>query len=158
MHRRHRHAFGVPSPTLTSSLWLVAGMAIGIAIAGLIGSAHDSPPRSTQRVDSGPVGRLVWEAMAPLPSEPPRCRTRSADGIGTWYCEIHYATGDRSRFTVAPVPPNGSRPRRTSALTKLPADGIATATVTIGARGDMAGTTAEGRPVSGCCVPVRSAG
>jgi hypothetical protein len=150
--RHHR------SRTLTSGLWFVAGLAVGVAIAGLIGTAHESHPQSTPRVDSGPVGRLVWEALAPLPSEPPRCRTRSADGIGTWRCEIHYATGERSAFALAPVPPNGAPPRRTSALTEIPADGIATATLTIGARGDMSGTTMEGRPISGCCVPVRPAG
>jgi hypothetical protein len=155
--RRQRHAFGVPVPTLTSGLWFVAGLAVGIAIAGLIGAANESSPRSTQRVDSGPVGHLVWEAMAARPSEPPRCRTRSADGIGPWHCEIHYAT-EGSGFNLAPVPRNHPAPRTLGALTHIPADGIATATITIGARGDMAGTTEEGRPISGCCVPVRPAG
>ncbi len=92
-----------------------------------------------------------------MPSEPPRCRTRSADGIGTWHCEIHYAT-EGSRFSLAPVPPDQPAPRITSALTHIPADGIVTATFTIGAGGDMAGTTEEGRPISGCCVPVRPGG
>lgn len=115
------------------------------------GDRSGGKAREGLRVNASELAAMVWESRAWPLAEPPRCTTRSPNGLGPWRCSYRFVL-DVDLDDFAPVPPAGTLTPR---LPQRPDEALMTTTVEVTRSGFIRGGGLDGRPFTACCLELR---
>jgi hypothetical protein len=118
----------------------------------MLATAATGSDRATSnglRVNASTLAAWVWESNPWALAAPPRCNTKSADGIGRWRCSYTFLLSVELE-DFAPVPPGP-----TPALPKKPDTPYQRVTVRVTPRGAIVGRGLDGRRFNSCCMRLR---